>query len=1270
SHSGSACTGSRAVARAAAGDALALVPQPAPRPGPPARPAMSEKAALLRVLARDDASGDGFVPVGAVRGLLLHVLQDQPSAADTAESLTDTVVREFSTPRGQRVRYLELADWLFSGAEDAGGPPGLADVLERARRLHSERQRGAPPASPAGGSAHRERWCMLEWLSQKACAPLVEALVAPLPSGSQDMEFAFAQALGQLERERAGAGKEVIMGLLRDSNVLEKLSNVIVGMATELTQQEAATGGEMNSKFASDPHSYSMSYGTQCDFFAGLEDLIGSPDPRVERAMMREHCNADDSRIEWTTENYGITTTPEIEWHFVCGKNEEPKTARRVSRSGTRDLGSGRDAPPSLGPAQGDAPSSWKWPRETVTQHRREWKDIGDFKDVFDGINAKLKEKGEQPLELVEWIGGRLYTGPMFEKYNAVNRGGAVKTGRQSEHMVKKFNSLCRGNRYCTTIHAINSALIKLSKLEKADKLYRGTQRGVLPECFWNEDESGVRGGIEYGFLSCSRDLEVAKQYVQDGRAHAATIFEIQTGMIDRGADLSLLSQYPHEREICFPPLTGMEVLGSRIEGSILYIQMRLNVNFSALTIDQVINKRKRLVTDMCKNLRSEVSTAVERYQWATAGQYSKSEASVTSEAVRELAHRKLTSLAEDEAAEHFNNDETLLFSIRMALEITDSVKWLKSSVLREAADHLRKAEFESAAACAERHAKASSSIECKLLDPITIKREDTRRLQLTQGSNRLHILDKLQLCEAAGAIQVQDPHPLFKLGNVHAGYTLYMVNGQTDVAKLPHELISERGAEITFQRPLSSEELKDSLLGILRQAKTDAASVDRQVLEVARALALNPLKYNLFLKGAKLDADSGKVVARALGRNSTIKDAVLSKNVIGVEGSKAMKEMLLQNRTLRSLLIDSNNLGPAGGKHMAEALEGNDTLHNLRIGWNGIGEESGSAVAEALSKNTCLRALNTECNELGRMGGEAFGSALRHNACLLALHIDGNKLGPEGGASIATALETNSTLTSLWIPQNELGERGGKAFAKALRSNTSLSSLGIANNGIGSEAGAEIAEAVKGNTCLKTLRIGRNELGAQGGKAFAEALSANSCLSSLELSDNDLQAEATVAIAKSLQEANTTLTRFDTVNNSIGVEGLRSLAAMLHGNTTLKVLKLHGNGIGPGDGEFLGPALGKNGSVTTLWLDGAELSGEAMGEMLRSNATLEVLALAGGVSSAVVGSMERALAENADSQLQTINLASDDGVEQDIANLERTLKERGKNITIKIGLD
>jgi hypothetical protein len=33
----------------------------------------------------------------------------------------------------------------------------------------------------------------------------------------------------------------------------------------------------------------------------------------------------------------------------------------------------------------------------------------------------------------------------------------------------------------------------------------------------------------------------------------------LQMGMVDRGADLSWLSQYPHEREVLLPPLTGIE---------------------------------------------------------------------------------------------------------------------------------------------------------------------------------------------------------------------------------------------------------------------------------------------------------------------------------------------------------------------------------------------------------------------------------------------------------------------------------------------------------------------------------------------------------------------------------------------------------------------------------------------------------------------------------------------------------------------------------------
>jgi hypothetical protein len=69
----------------------------------------------------------------------------------------------------------------------------------------------------------------------------------------------------------------------------------------------------------------------------------------------------------------------------------------------------------------------------------------------------------------------------------------------------------------------------------------------------------------------------------------AMTIFEMQMGMVDRGADLTWLSQYPHEREVLLPPLTGIEALTSDVEGSMLVIHSRLSLNLSAQTLEQVL---------------------------------------------------------------------------------------------------------------------------------------------------------------------------------------------------------------------------------------------------------------------------------------------------------------------------------------------------------------------------------------------------------------------------------------------------------------------------------------------------------------------------------------------------------------------------------------------------------------------------------------------------------------------------------------------------------
>ena len=70
-------------------------------------------------------------------------------------------------------------------------------------------------------------------------------------------------------------------------------------------------------------------------------------------------------------------------------------------------------------------------------------------------------------------------------------------------------------------------------------------------------------------------------------------------GMVDRGADLTWLSQYPHEEEILFAPLTGLEVQSTRVEGSVMVVEVRLSVNQSSLTIGEVIAKMRRAHTQL-----------------------------------------------------------------------------------------------------------------------------------------------------------------------------------------------------------------------------------------------------------------------------------------------------------------------------------------------------------------------------------------------------------------------------------------------------------------------------------------------------------------------------------------------------------------------------------------------------------------------------------------------------------------------------------------------
>jgi len=432
-----------------------------------------------------------------------------------------------------------------------------------------------------------------------------------------------------------------------------------------------------------------LSYGGLSTFYSGLEGIVGSPDPNVLEAMKSEHTARPDSNLTFTAGNYGVSTTSATEWGFVTDPDRgEPRGGwPRETKNATMQVITSEGVVSQVTVARTPIAK-----QEMLGRMRME--------------NVKLQELGEPELGEPEAIGARMYTGPCFFKYNSVLRGrysdveflrkqmlelccsvavykeyaSSVVTPRQLEGggVSKAFEKARAAmNTYATSLHAINSAIVKLSKLTYACKVYRGVNGRVLPEQFWRANEYGVRGGIEGAFMSTTVDREVAMSYAQGSAVGSSTtltpgfIFEIQQGMVDRGANLTWLSQYPHEQEIVFAPLAGFEVKYTRVEGQVLVVVVGLSVNLTAQTIEQVIEKRKKLVSDMCEQLIvSSKQTAATSDEWGMLRE-------VMGDVAIDAADRFLRSMQlaiTAEKADHYNDNSKLLVAIDEAVGVANAV--------------------------------------------------------------------------------------------------------------------------------------------------------------------------------------------------------------------------------------------------------------------------------------------------------------------------------------------------------------------------------------------------------------------------------------------------------------------------------------------------------------------------------------------------------------------------------------------------------------------
>jgi hypothetical protein len=166
--------------------------------------------------------------------------------------------------------------------------------------------------------------------------------------------------------------------------------------------------------------------------------------------------------------------------------------------------------------------------------------------------NGALEAAMYIDLVLEEVIAVRLYTGPAFIPINRFLREVAKLSPSWRRNIAQ--NPTCT---YAATVNWLISAIRKLSILTPVRKVFRGV-KSKLPPTFQNRDEVGMVSVVDFGFMSTSLDEDVAISYMSAIKPNV--LWEIscmnQGDCYHNGADVSFLSQYPHEKEILFPPLT------------------------------------------------------------------------------------------------------------------------------------------------------------------------------------------------------------------------------------------------------------------------------------------------------------------------------------------------------------------------------------------------------------------------------------------------------------------------------------------------------------------------------------------------------------------------------------------------------------------------------------------------------------------------------------------------------------------------------------------
>jgi len=521
---------------------------------------------------------------------------------------------------------------------------------------------------------------------------------------------------------------------------------------------------------------------------------------------------------------------------------------------------------------------------------------------------------------------------------------------------------------------------MKLAGLTVATHVYRGVAGMRMPKSFFEKNAMNIAGGIEYGFSSTTTERKTAAFYAKSEKA--STIMEAQQGMVDRGADVGFLSQFPGEGEIVYNPLVGMEVRGTRIEGTTLIIGVHMSVNQKSATLEQVISKRRKVVSDMKDQMRSGFDLELPKWNALRV---------LDPGMLRTNGFLRLFDQVAERDASYYNDDEQLGSSVLDAVALSKMLEgWLEGlpalverqqvaniAALQPGEDGIFKLAGNQPVSQAQAWGIIALGWSCgHTLSTLDLTGSELSPESLVDIARALPpTLSKLVLSRCNVARRGKDVQGIAQLAQALRSPECQLKELDLDGNHLMGELIALISSALEFNGSVTCVDVRKNNIAGDGASELSAAVLANTKIEVFNEIPIKEMRADslteLDLQRKGIGVESSMVVAGLLPAMGSMTKISLAANKLEEEGTRAICEALKANRTLKeldvsgSVITGSNIGGAAGAKHVADMLSVNVSVTKINLFGNSIGAEGAKAIADALLVNGTVTKISLAYNNL-----------------------------------------------------------------------------------------------------------------------------------------------------------------------------------------------------------------------------------------------------------------------------------------------------------------